>query len=292
MKLEKNKDMKKIKNIHFGSLISMSLVLFLIGLVSLLLFVANDMSIYVKENINLSIILDDNAEKADVNRIKNYLTEASYAKNVDYMSKDAALKEHIAALGDNPQDFLGFNPLKASLEVKLNAEYANPDSVQVIESKLKAFQGIERIAYQKDLIGLVNDTVRKISVVLLGLALVLLIVAIALINNTIRLSVYSNRFLINTMQMVGATNWFIRKPYLRHSVINGAASALLALLLLGVVVYYIMFEFGLSNLAFNIQSGISVSVIVLLSGMLLMAASTYLSIGRYLKMNTNDMYLN
>jgi cell division transport system permease protein len=292
VKLEKNKDMKKIKNIHFGSLISMSLVLFLIGLVSLLLFVANDMSIYVKENINLSIILDDNAEKADVNRIENYLTEASYAKNVDYMSKDAALKEHIAALGDNPQDFLGFNPLKASLEVKLNAEYANPDSVQVIESKLKAFQGIERIAYQKDLIGLVNDNVRKISVVLLGLALVLLIVAIALINNTIRLSVYSNRFLINTMQMVGATNWFIRKPYLRHSVINGAASALLALLLLGVVVYYIMFEFGLSNLAFNIQSGISVSVIVLLSGMLLMAASTYLSIGRYLKMNTNDMYLN
>ncbi|MFZ4582436.1 MAG: cell division protein FtsX [Paludibacter sp.] len=284
--------MKKIKNINFGSTISMSLVLFLIGLVSLLLFVANDMSVYVKENINLSIILDDDAEKADVSRIDNFLKAASYAKEVDYLSKEAALKEHIAALGDNPQDFLGFNPLKASLEVKLNAEYANPDSVKIIESKLKAFQGIERIAYQKDLIGLVNDNVRKISLVLLGLALVLLIVAIALINNTIRLAVYSNRFLINTMQMVGATNWFIRKPYLRHSVINGAVSALLALLLLAVVVYYIMFEFGLSNLAFNIQSGVWVSLIVLLSGMLLMAVSTYLSIGRYLKMNTNDMYLN
>lgn len=270
----------------------MSLVLFLIGLVSLLLFVAHDMSNYVKENINLSIILDDNIAKEDVNRVDNYLKSAFYAKEVSYVSKEDALKEHIAALGDDPQDFLGFNPLKASLEVKLNADFANPDSVRMIESKLKAFQGIERVAYQKDLIGLVNDNVRRISIVLLGLALVLLIVAVALINNTVRLSVYSNRFLINTMQMVGATNWFIRKPYIRHSVINGAASAVVALFLLGAVVYYIMFEFGLSSMAFNAASGIWVAIIVLLSGMLLMAASTYLSIGRYLKMNTNDMYLN
>jgi cell division transport system permease protein len=284
--------MKKIKNIHFGSTISMSLVLFLIGLVSLLLFVAHDMSVYVKENINLSIILDDDADKAEITRVETFLTSAGYAKDVTFVSKEDALKEHIASLGDDPQDFLGYNPLKASLEVKLKAEFANPDSVKMIETKLKTFEVIERVAYQKDLIGLVNDNVKKISIVLLGLALVLLIVAVALINNTVRLSIYSNRFLINTMQMVGATNWFIRKPYIRQSVINGLVAAIIAILILGIVVYYILYEFGLSGLSINPVSAIWVSFIVLLSGVVLMGTSTYLSIGRYLKMNTNDMYLS
>lgn len=284
--------MKKIKNIHFSSTISMSLVLFLIGLVSLLLFVAHDMSVYVKENINLAIILDDNAKKAEITRVENFLNSAGYAKDIDFVSKEDALKEHIASLGDDPEDFLGYNPLKASLEVKLKADYANPDSVKMIESKLKTFDAIERIAYQKDLIGLVNDNVRKISFVLLGLAMVLLIVAVALINNTVRLSIYSNRFLINTMQMVGATNWFIRKPYVRKSILNGLMSAFISIIILGIVVYYVMFEFGLNSLSLNPVSAIFVSVIVFLSGIVLMATSTYLSIGRYLKMNTNDMYLS
>ncbi len=284
--------MKKIKNIHFGSTISMSLVLFLIGLVSLLLFVAHDMSVYVRENINLSIILDDDADRAESNRVETFLNSAGYAKKITFVSKEDALKEHIAALGDDPQDFLGYNPLKASLEVKLRAKFANPESVKMIETKLKTFEAIERVKYQKDLVGLVNDNVKKISIVLLGLALVLLIVAVALINNTVRLSIYSNRFLINTMQMVGATNWFIRKPYIRQSVINGLVAAIIAILILGIVAYYILFEFGLNGLSVNPVSAIWVSVIVLLSGIVLMCTSTYLSIGRYLKMNTNDMYLS
>lgn len=284
--------MKKVKNIHFGSTISMSLVLFLVGLVSLLLFVAHDMSVYVKENINLSIILDDSTSEADSKRIESFLKTAAYAKEVTFVSKEDALKEHIAALGDDPKDFLGYNPLKASLEVKLNADFANNDSVKMIESKLKIFEAIERVAYQQDLIGLVNENVQRISLVLLGLALVLLIVAVALINNTVRLSIYSNRFLINTMQMVGATNWFIRKPYVRQSVLNGLVAAAIAILILGIVVYYVLYEFGLSGLSINPSSALWVSVIVLLSGIVLMAISTYLSIGRYLKMNTNEMYLS
>jgi cell division transport system permease protein len=282
--------MKKVNNIHFSSTVSMSLVLFLIGLVSLLLFVAHDMSVYVKENINLSIVLDDETDKTEANRIESFISLAGYSKEIQFVSKEDALKEHVAALGDDPADFLGYNPLKASLEVKLKAAYANTDSVKVIETKLKAFEGIYRITYQKDLIGLVNDNVRKISIVLLGLAFVLLFVAVALINNTVRLSVYSNRFLINTMQMVGATNWFIRKPYIIRAIINGTISSLIAILLLGIVVYYVMFEFGLSALSLNVASSVWVSLIVLVSGIVLMAISTYLSIGRYLKMNSNDMY--
>lgn len=282
--------MKKLGNINFGSTISMSLVLFLIGLVSLLLFVAHDMSVFVKENINLSIILDDNAEKAEADRIATFLSTTGFSKSETYISKDDALKEHIAAMGDDPVALLGYNPLRASLEVKLKAVYAHPDSVLKIENALKSFESIQRVAYQKDLVGLVNDNVRKISIVLLGLAVVLLIVAIALINNTVRLSIYSNRFIINTMQMVGATNWFIRKPYIKKSIINGLISGLLAIALLVVSVQYVMYEFGLSGLSFKLSTAGWVTVIVLSSGVFLMGISTYISIGRYLRMNSNDMY--
>lgn len=270
----------------------MSLVLLLIGLVSLLLFVAHDMSVYVKENINLSIILDDDASKKEVDRIEAFMWSGEFVKSVNYISKEDALKEHIAAMGEDPSDFLGFNPLRASLEIKLEAHYANTDSVNMIESKLKKFEGIERIAYQKELIGLVNENVRKISFVLLGLALVLLIVAIALINNTVRLSIYSNRFLINTMQLVGATDLFISKPYVKKALINGLLAAVVACVFLTGIIYYIMYEFGLTGMSINTMSMIWVSVIVLLSGMLLMAIATYFAVGRYLRMNTDELYLN
>ncbi|OIP82270.1 MAG: cell division protein FtsX [Porphyromonadaceae bacterium CG2_30_38_12] len=283
--------MKKFRNIEFGSTLSMSLVLFLIGLVTMLLFVAKDMSVFVKENINLSVIMQDDQDESQANRIEKYLLDANYAHSVIYISKQDALKEHIAALGEDPQEFLGFNPLKASLEVKLKAEYANTDSVNLIEQKLKTFDGIDRIAYQKDLISLVNDNVRKISLILLGLAFVLLLVAVALINNTVRLSVYSNRFLINTMQMVGATNWFIRKPYVRRAIIIGVVAAILSLILLLFTLYYVLYEFELTGFSINPVSAFLISFIVIFSGIVLMAVSTYLSIGKYLKMSTNDMYI-
>ena len=259
--------MKKSKSIHFSSTISMSLVLFLIGLVSLFLFVARDLSIHVKENINLSIVIEDDADSREIKQIEAFMSSSDYAKSVLFVSKEDALKEHIKALGDDPSDFLGFNPLRASLEVKLKAEFANPDSVKMIEAKLKKFQKIERVAFQKDLISLVNDNVRRISLVLLGLALVLLIVAVALINNTARLSIYSNRFIINTMQLVGATNWFIRKPYVKRAAIDGIVASLLALVIMAVVVYYTMYEFGLTGASLNIMSMVWVAIIVILSGL-------------------------
>jgi len=284
------KPKKKIRSLHLTSTLSMSLVLFLVGLVSLLLFVARDMSVFVKENINLSIVLDDEIDQSYTKRIEKYLTTSSFAKSVDYVSKEDALKDHIASLGEDPQDFLGYNPLKASLEVKLKANYANTDSVAVIESKLKAFEHINRIAYQKDMVSLVNENVRKVSLVLLGLAIVLLIVSIALINNTVRLAVYSNRFLINTMKLVGATHWFIRKPYIIQGLLNGFVAALISLAMLAGMVYYILYEFGMTAAALNPVSAVLVSLIVIVAGVVLTSLSSYFAVGRYLKMNTHDMY--
>ena len=292
MSKKKVKQKKKARSLHLTATLSMSLVLFLVGLVSLLLFVARDMSVFVKENINLSIVLNDEIDQTYTKRIEKYLAGSAFTKSVDYVSKEDALKDHIASLGEDPQDFLGYNPLKASLEVKLKANYANTDSVAVIESKLGAFEHIDRIAYQKDMVSLVNENVRKVSLVLLGLAIVLLIVSIALINNTVRLSVYSNRFLINTMKLVGATHSFIRKPYLLKGMLNGLIAALIALGLLAGMLYYILYEFGMQATALNPISAVFVALIVIVSGIVLTAVSSYFAVGRYLKMNTNDMYMS
>jgi cell division transport system permease protein len=278
------------RKIHFTSSISMSLVLFLVGLVFLLLFVARDMSTYVKENINLSIVLDDASKKSDVQRIEKYLNATAFAKSVQFISKEDALKDHIASLGEDPQNFLGYNPLLASVEVKLKAEYANPDSVSMIEAKLKNFEHINRIVYQKDMVSLVNDNVKKLSFILLGLAAILLIVSVALINNTIRLSLYSNRFLINTMKLVGATSWFIRRPYMGSSMVNGLFASVIALLLLTGVVFFVHYEFGMPGAMIQTSTALIVSAIVVLLGVSLSAISSYMAVGRYLKMNTNDMY--
>jgi len=277
-------------NMHFTSTISMSLVLFLVGLVCLLLFVARDMSTYVKENINLSILLDDQIGQQDAVRIEKYLKDSHYAKSVEFVSKEAALKEHIASMGEDPQDFLGYNPLLASIEVKLNAEYANVESVALIESKLKSFEHINRVSYQKDMVSLVNENVKKLSIILLSIAGVLLFVSIVLINNTIRLTVYSNRFLINTMKLVGATPWFIRKPYINNSMLNGLVAAFIAILLLIGMVYFIQFEFGISGFVLQPLTAMIVASIVILLGIMLTALSSYFAVGKYLKMNTNDMY--
>lgn len=281
---------KKNRSIHISSTVSMSMVLFLIGLVSLLYFVARDLSVFVKENINLSIVLDDGVNKAYSQRIENYLEDSPFAKSVEYVSKEDALKDHIESLGENPEDFLGYNPLKASLEVKLNAKYANNDSVKMIEAKLKTFEHINQVVYQKDMVDLVNDNVSKIGFILLSIALVLLMVSVALINNTVRLGIYSNRFLINTMKLVGATSGFIRKPYLKSAFWGGLIASMISLILMAVLVYYGMLQFGMDILMIQPLTLITVSLIVIVSGIILTVVSTYFAVGRYLKMKTNDMY--
>ncbi len=290
--MAKHKYKKKsiFKDLHLTSTFSMSLVLFLVGLVTLLLFLARDISIYVRENINLSVILEDKISDSYVKRIEKYISAAPFAKSHEYISKEQALKDHVASLGEDPQDFLGYNPLMASIEVKLNADYAHPDSVVMIEKKLSAFDHVNRIVYQKDLVSLVNENVKKISLVLLGLAAVLLIISLALINNTVRLAVYSNRFLINTMKLVGAKHWFIRRPYVLRGALNGLLAAFLSLIYLAAMLYYVQYEFGLTSLLISVESALIVVLLVVLTGIFLTALSSFFAVGRYLRMKTNDMY--
>jgi cell division transport system permease protein len=290
MTIEKKEKKYKIRHIHFTSIISMALVLFLVGLLSLILFMARDISIQVKENINLSVILEDKINEQDFKQLKTFLEKSSFTKSVEYISKEDALKDHISTMGEDPKAFLGYNPLLASFEVKLKAEYANTDSVQKIETKLKNFETIDRVAYQKDMLSLVNENVKKISLVLLGIAIVLLLISLVLINNTVRVAVYSNRFLINTMKLVGATNWFIRKPYIYRGMLHGIFAAIFSIIMLSGMLYYIQYEFGIKELMISPLTAIYVSLIVIFLGVMLTAVSSYFAVGRFLKMKTNEIY--
>lgn len=290
MSSEKEKRKYTIGNIHMTSTISMSLVLFLIGMVAMLLFVARDMGTQIKENISLSLILNDNVTKAQTDRIEQYLTNSNYVKSATFISKEDALQEHIAAMGDNPEKFLGYNPLMASFEVKLKAEFANNESLEIIESRLKVFDGINRITYQKDIVNMVNDNIAKISLLLIGVATILLLISITLMNNTIRVSIYANRFLINTMKLVGATPWFIRKPYIIKAALNGFLASLISLAMLGLLMVYIKNEIGLNLFELQVQTLIEVAAIVVGLGVVLTALSSYSAVGKYLRMKTNDMY--
>ncbi len=290
MAKEKEKKKFSVGNIHITSTLSMSMVLFMIGMVVLLVFVAHEMSTRLRENISLSLILKDDISSTELTRIQQYLTNSPFARESKLISKEDALKEHIADMGEDPSKFLGFNPLMASIEVKLYADYAQVDSVELIESKLKKFKSIDRIAYQKDIVAMVNDNIARISFILLGFAIVLLLISIALINNTIKVSIYANRFLINTMKLVGATPWFIRKPYILRGMINGFLAALLALVMLGSLMAYIARETDINLFTMSPGTLAAVAGIVIFLGLILTAVSSYMAVGRYLRMKTNDMY--
>ncbi|MFV0391059.1 MAG: cell division protein FtsX [Paludibacteraceae bacterium] len=289
----KKKHRKKrhlIRNAGVTATVSMALVLLLVGILATVFFLSKDMSNELKERMTLSIVLNDDAGEQQIDRIKQFVEKSDFARSVESISKEQALLEHIDALGENPAEFLGWNPLFASLEVRLNAGYANNDSVVKIEKKLQRFTGINKISYQKDVIAMVNDNVQKLSVILLGLTAVLMLISFALINNTVRLRIYSNRFIINTMKLVGAQSWFIRKPYIKQSIISGVVAALIALALLTGIVYYMKYSFGMDTKFITTQTALVVSAIVLVTGVLLTAVSSYFAVGRYVRMRTDEMY--
>lgn len=278
-------------NLHFTSTISISLVLFMIGLIVSLYLTSHYFTVKSKENISLSIILNDTIKDTDLSRLERYLNATEYTKEVIYISRDSALKEHITALGEDPSEFLGYNPLSASLEVFLSSEYACTDSINnVILPRLQIFDGITDITYQKDMIELLNNNINKLSFILSLIALVMLFISIVLINNTIRLSIYSKRFIINTMQLVGAKNSFIRRPFLKRSLINSITATILALLMLGGSTYFIQTQIGSTISLYHLEIIIPVSIIVFLISVIINYIATTMAVNRYLRMRTEQLY--
>ena len=281
---------RRLRSSYLTSIISITLVLFMLGVLGLLILNAQRLSEYVKENIGFSIILKENVKEVDVILLQKTLDAAEYVKSTKYITKEQAAKELEEELGENFIEFLGYNPLLASIEVHLYADYANPDSIKVIEQDFQQYEQIKEVFYQKSLVSLVNENIRKISLIILIFSGLLFLIAIALINNTIRLSVYSKRFIINTMQLVGATRGFIRRPFLYRSVWQGIVAALLAIGLLNGVLYLAQKEF---KEVINFQDIEIIGVLflsVLFIGIIINWISTFFAVTKYLRMNVDKLY--
>ena len=275
---------------YLTSTISISLVLYLLGLLLAVLFMTYQVGNEVRENVGLSIVLNDSIENEELKRLQDMLNVAVFTKEVNYVSKEQALQEHITALGEDPVAFLGYNPLSASIELKLKADYAVSDSVQWIESKLKPFQSIKQVVYHKDLIDLVDQNVQLILGLLLLLVALLLAVSIILINNTIQLMVYSKRFLINTMKLVGATGRVIKAPFLRKNALVGVCASILAMALLVATAYYCHYSMGIMLLPKEPVMLTLLGAMILLCGLLISVGASYVAVGRYVRMKTDDLY--
>ena len=274
------------------SSISTMLVLVLLGTVVFFVMAANNLSVYVRENIAFSILISDDMKEADILRYQKELNQEAYVKQTLYISKQQALEEQTEAMGTDPAEFLGYNPFTASIEVKLNAEYANSDSIAWIKDGILSHKGVLEINYPQDLLDAVNRNIRKVSVVLLGLAALLTLISFALINNTIRLTIYSKRFLIHTMKLVGASWSFIRRPFLMRNVWVGMlAGAAADAALIGLAYALVKYE---PDLLAVITPGVMIVVMVsvFIFGMVITSLCALISINRYLRMKTNELYYN
>lgn len=272
------------------SCISTTLVLLLLGMVVFFVLAAHNLSVYVKENINFSIVISDDMKERDILRLQKSLNGEPFVKSTEYISKKQALEEQAEAMGTDPQEFLGYNPFSASIEVKLKSDYANADSIAKIEKQIRKNTDIQDVLYQKELVDAVNDNIRKISFLLLGLAVILTMISFALINNMIRLSIYSKRFLIHTMKLVGASWSFIRRPFLRRNFWIGVLAAGLADGLLWAAATWLVEQEPELIKVITPEVMLLVSVAVLAFGVLITWLCAFFSVNKYLRMKAGALY--
>lgn len=282
---------RRLRNSYLSTVVSITLVLFMLGLMGLLLLNANRLSRYVQENIGFSVVLQDNATEADIAWVRKQLDVAPYVRETKFISKEDAARELREMLGEDFVAFLGYNPLPVSIEAKLRYRYANNDSIAVIERDLYEFKQVKEVAYQKSLIGMMNENINKISAILLLFSALLFFVSLAQINNTIRLSIYSRRFLINTMKLVGATRAFIVKPFVAKSALHGIISAMVALVLLCGLFYVARNQMGSEMMQLITPEVMGILFLCVLAvGIAVGALSTYFAVNRFLDMKTDELY--
>jgi len=289
-KNEKRINRRRLRSSYLTSVISISLVLFLIGIVGLLVINGRSINKTVRENIGFNVILKENVKDADIFQLQKILDAKIYSLSTEYITKEEAALETEQLVGGDFVEFLGFNPLPPSIKLRLQAAYTNPDSVMFIEQEIWKYEQVNEVVYKKTLLYAINENIRKISLVILGFSILLLLVAITLINNTIRLTIYSKRFIINTMQLVGATRSFIRKPFLLKSILNGFIGALISLTLIAGLIYITSEE--LENVItfsdVNLLSLLGASILII--SIVINWISTFFAVNKYLNIKTDKLY--
>lgn len=287
---EESASAKKTKTIYISTVFGIAMVLSMIGLLGLILVEANNLSRYVKENIVLNVFVDDAAHESDVLQLQKQLEGSIMVKQTQYVSKELAARNLQKDLGEDFVKFLGYNPLSQSLDVYLKAEYANNTDIEKFKAELLRNPLVKEVKYQKSLVDQMNENITTISLIILVFASIFVILSVALINNTIRLAIYSQRFLIKSMQLVGATKGFIRKPFMLYGIWHGLLGALIAILILvgtlslaykeipDLIILRNYTEFGLIFVAI-------VGIGVFISGF-----STYLAVNKFLRLKIYNLY--
>jgi len=281
---------RRILSSSASVVISLSLVLFVIGLLGLVLINAQRLSNYVKENIGFTIMLKEGVNEMEIMNFQKILDAAEFAKSSTFVSKEQATKDLQNDLGEDFVSFLGYSPLLASVDVKLNASYANTDSLAVIKAELNDYPVVHTIFYQENLIDKLNSNVNRLSFFLLSFCLLLFVIAFALINNTIRLSVYSKRFLIRTMRLVGATNSFIQKPFLVKGIYQGVYSSIFAIFMLIGSIQLIQSETASMLNITDLKIIGFIFILIFIFGFFLSWISTFFAVRKFIKQNESELY--
>lgn len=281
---------QRLARSYLTSTISMTMVLFLVGMMSLLLLNAERLSDYVREHVGFILVLHDDIRELEVLRLQKILSATDFVKSLSYISKEEAATQLAKDLGEDFVGFLGFNPLFSSVDIKLNANYLQADSLSVLENKLLSYPQVKEVYYQRDLVTIINDNVQRISFFLLIFSGLLLFIFSSLINNTIRIAIYSQRFIINTMKLVGATRTYIRRPFILKNIAYGIIGALLANLSIVGLIYVFQQNFGIMLDTEQIEVIGLVFGIVLLFGVLISWLSTYLSVNKFLRLKYSELF--
>lgn len=281
---------RRLKTSYFTTVASITLVLFVLGLIGLLVLNSQKLSQTIKENLGFTIVLKENTLAAEITSLQNTLQEMPAVKSMEFVSSEEAAQILTEELGEDFVSFLGYNPLFPSIEVRMHAAFANPDSLKVFETRLLENNLVREVHYQQDLVSLINENVRAISIGLIAFSVLLLLVAVILINNTIRLSIFSKRFLIKSMQLVGATGSFIRKPFVVHGILQGLIGSVAANLMLLAVLYVASRNIpGIIEMQ-NVRLLWALAAYVMLTGVFISWISTFLAVRKYLKIKTDHLY--
>lgn len=281
---------KKTKTIYISTIFSIALVLLMLGMLGLILVHAKNLSNYVKENIVLNIIVDEGAKETDVLQFQKDLNANPAVKNTQYVNKELAARNLTNDLGEDFVNFLGYNPLLSTVDVYLKADYANSKSIESLKTNIAKNPVVKEVIYQSSLIDMVNQNINTIGFIILGFAAILLIISVALINNTIRLAIYSQRFLIKSMQLVGATKNFIRKPFILLAALHGLIAAFIAILILLGLLYYAQREIPEIVILRNYTEFGIVLLALVGIGIFITAISTSFAVSRYLRLKIYDLY--
>ncbi|WP_346855220.1 permease-like cell division protein FtsX [uncultured Draconibacterium sp.] len=281
---------KRFLNSWITSLISISLVLILLGTLSIVLLNARHLSEYVREKIGFTLVLKDNLKEVEIIRLQKTLNASKYVKSTRFIDKETAAKELTEELGEDFSGFLGYNPLFASLDVKLYAPYTSSDSLLRLEQVFLAYPQVSEVYYQKDLVSLINKNVRKISIILVIISALLTFIFFGLINNTIRILIYSERFTINTMQMVGASKNFIRKPFLRRSLLLGIYGSVLANTVLIFAIYTYKKELQGLITYNDFSTTLVMAALVFVLGVLISFLSTWFALNKFLRLKFDELF--